>query len=96
MAIGSGLSAQFGLKAETVYGTPVTVDRFLEFLNESLVDDVEPVDVFSLGMGRVQRSSHIVHVVTGASGSVELIVLNKGFGVDRPAAANRRTSLSWR
>jgi hypothetical protein len=80
MAIGSGLSAQFGLKAETVYGTPVTVDRFLEFLNESLVDDVEPVDVFSLGMGRVQRSSHIVHVVTGASGSVELIVLNKGFG----------------
>jgi hypothetical protein len=81
MAIGSGLSSQLGLKAETTYGTPVTVDRFLEYLNESIVDDTSPVDLFQLGMGRVQRSSQIVQVQKGGSGSVEFNVLTKGFGV---------------
>jgi hypothetical protein len=33
---GSGLSAQVGLKAETTVGTEVTVDKFYEFLSESL------------------------------------------------------------
>lgn len=36
MAIGSGLSAQVGLKAETVVGTEVVVDTFFEILDEGL------------------------------------------------------------
>ena len=36
MAVGSGLGASIGVKAETVFGTPVVVDRFYEFLSEGL------------------------------------------------------------
>jgi hypothetical protein len=35
-AYGGGLSAQWGFKAETTVGTQVVVDKFLEFLSESL------------------------------------------------------------
>ena len=39
MAVGSGLAAQFGWKAESTYGTAVTVDRFLPFRSETIQDD---------------------------------------------------------
>lgn len=36
MPYASGLSAQLGIAAESVWGTPVTVTKFYEFLNETL------------------------------------------------------------
>lgn len=36
MATGTGLDSQFGFKLETTYGTAVTVDKFLDFNEESL------------------------------------------------------------
>lgn len=36
MPFGSGLSSQFGYKAESVYGTAVTVDRFIPHLGETV------------------------------------------------------------
>lgn len=39
MAVGSGLAAQFGWKAETTYGTAVVVDRFLPLRSENISDE---------------------------------------------------------
>lgn len=79
--IGSGVGSQFGFKAETTYGTPVTVDRFVEFNTESLVDEMEYLQSYGIGSGRVARSTLMTAVKTGASGSIEFDVLTKGMGL---------------
>jgi len=81
MAIGSGLSAQLGVKAESVYGTPVVVDRFYEFNNESMKVDEAKVYSMGLGRGRFQRGDRVKSYIKSAAGSVELDVLNKSFGL---------------
>ena len=53
MATGSGISGQFGLKAETAWGTAVTVDRFYEILSENI--QAEPDRLESAGIRSGQR-----------------------------------------
>jgi hypothetical protein len=48
----SGLSGQVGTVAETVYGTPVTVTRFYEFLSENFVYNPAFLDGMGLKAGQ--------------------------------------------
>ena len=77
------LDAQFGIKAESTYGTPVTVDRFHELM---------PGDGFDYRPNRVQGSGLRVGAIGPRAnrrvtpngdygGSFNLEVLSKGFGV---------------
>ncbi len=79
MPIGSGLSSQLGVKAETTWGTAVTVDRFFEFNSAGL--QWEPTWVEGQGLragvlykrdGRTQQTRFTV------SGDVELEHVQKG------------------
>ena len=82
MAIGSGLSGQFGGKAESTYGTAVTVDRFWEFTSESIEPDVATIDIKGIRAGsRIQRTDRTARIVRGYAGSIELPVLNKNMGL---------------
>jgi len=77
----SGFLSQLGVKAETTYGTGVTVDRFFEFDSESMAVEVGRVESSSIRAGsRAMRSDRRVPYVIGASGAFELPVLSKGFG----------------
>lgn len=53
MATASGLSGQLGMKAESAWGTAVTVDRFYEILSENI--QAEPDHVESEGIRSEQR-----------------------------------------
>jgi len=79
MSIGSGLASQFGIKEETVYGTPVTVDRFLEIESSSVVTKVGKVESPVLG-SQYLKASHVSTYVAGAEGDVIWPVMSKGFG----------------
>ena len=77
----SGFLGQLGVKAETTYGTGVTVDRFFEFDSESLAVEVGRVESSAIRAGsRAMRSDRRVPYMMGAAGSFELPVLSKGFG----------------
>lgn len=81
MAIGAGISGQVGMKAESTYGTPVTVDRFYEFLSEGIDIDILSIDAPMIGGGRFLRNDRVKKVLRGARGPIEFVVLNKGFGL---------------
>lgn len=75
------LDCSIGFKKETTYGTAVTVDRFLEFTEESLDFDRQ----FTQGAGmrpgsRVARSARRVMTREGAAGDVSLEVPTRGLG----------------
>lgn len=81
MATGSGLDAQFGFKAETIWGTAVTVDHFLEFNSESL--NMEPTFLEPTGLRpgvKHKRSSRVRISRRSVSGDVEMEVATKGMG----------------
>jgi len=60
MPYGSGLSAQVGVKAETTVGTAVTVDRFYEFLDESLAHSTTWLEGQGLKAGQAfKRASRV-------------------------------------
>lgn len=78
--IGSGLSSQLGVKAESTYGTAVTVDRFIEFNSEGL--EAEVVHLMTRGLGqRFQRSSRVRSYVKRGQGAIAFDVMNTGHGV---------------
>lgn len=79
MAIGSGLSSQFGMKEETVYGTPVTVDRFLEIESSDVVTTLGKVESPVLG-SQYLKTNAVSTYVAGAEGEIVLPVMSKGFG----------------
>lgn len=82
MSIGSGISAQLGMKAESVYGTPVTVDRFFEFESEAIDIDIAKVDAPLLGGGRFLRNDRVKTFLRGAGGAINFgPVMNKNFGL---------------
>lgn len=81
MAIGSGLSAQLMMKAESAYGTPVTVDRAYEFNTESISHDLVEIGSGGLGRGTVLRSDRVKSFTRNHSGDIEMDVLNKNFGL---------------
>lgn len=76
------LLSQLGFKAESTYGTPVTVDRFTEFNSCDIA--LERAAVMSKGLRtgtRVQRSDRFMPYTVGASGTIALDVPTKGFGL---------------
>jgi hypothetical protein len=75
-------NTQLGLVAETTYGTPVAPTRFYEF--NSCDVQLERGAVMSQGLRvgrRVQRADRFMPYTMGASGSIELDVPTKGFGI---------------
>lgn len=79
MAIRSGLANQFGMKLESVYGTPVTVDKFIYINNESMKADVGKIESPFLG-GLVMRASQVSTYTSGGMGDIEFPYFNKGMG----------------
>lgn len=79
MAIGSGLDTQHGMKAESVYGTPVTVDSFTDIESETVkavVTKIESAPVRGLTM----RKANVKTVISGAGGDIVYPFYNKGMG----------------
>jgi hypothetical protein len=75
------LETQLGVKAESTWGTAVTVDKFFEFNSESINLETGRVESSALRASqRVQRSDRFTPYILGAAGSIELDVLSKGFG----------------
>lgn len=75
------LDAQIGYKKESAYGTPVTVDSFVEFIAE----DLDYAITFAQGAGmrvgqRIDYSDRRVKVKEEASGSFTVEVQSKGHG----------------
>ncbi len=80
MSIQSDVS--LGLKKETVYGTAVTVDRFVEFDSESMQWDPKFIQGMGMRVGRVlPDAGRRVLVSSTASGGFELEVLSSGAGI---------------
>jgi hypothetical protein len=81
MATGSGLDAQFGFKAETTWGTAVTVDHFLEFNSESLTNEPTFLEPTGLRPGvKHKRASRVRISRRSITGDVQLEVATKGLG----------------
>lgn len=91
MAIKTGIAGQVGGKAEGIYGTPVTVDRFWEFVSEGIDIDIAKVDAPMVGAGRFLRNDRVKTFLRGAGGPVDFIVLNKGFGLLMEHAIGQNT-----
>lgn len=73
MPIGSGISAQLGYKAESVFGTAVVVDQFNDFNSESLQLEQTWTEPKGLAAGRlVPLASRMVQTTRSASGPVEM------------------------
>jgi hypothetical protein len=82
MAIPSGLSAQFALVDETVYGTAVTVTRFYEFRGEGLKQDISRIESTALRSGqRVLRSDRWAAGKKSVGGDATFELANKSFGL---------------
>ena len=85
MAIRSGLATQFGIKLETTYGTPVTVDKFTYMNSESMKADVGKIESPFLG-GLTLRTSQVSTYTSGGMGDIEFPYFNKGMGTLLKAA----------
>lgn len=77
----ASMDFQAGFKDESVYGTPVTVDRFFEYESESIEENEGRTegDPLRVGSGFV-RSDRFTPYFAGASGNMQMAVLTKGFG----------------
>lgn len=72
MTTGSGLDAQLGYKVESTVGTPVTVDKFLEFNSEGLEFDPSWIEPTGLRVGtKYKRGSRLVQSRKMVSGPIE-------------------------
>lgn len=75
------LATQFGWKAESVYGTPVVVDRFFEVESFEIVPEIERIEPpVRRSATRGTREDRFVPVVKGYAGSLKLPVMTLGFG----------------
>jgi len=82
MAIGSGLGAQIGIAAESVYGTFVAPAKFIEFTKESLVLKKTTAQSAGIAAGRLlPLSSRRVVTQRQGSGTLDMEVTNKGMGL---------------
>lgn len=82
MATGSGLDAQIGFVAESAWGTPVTVTRFIEFNSESLEMTPTFLEPTGLRVGtKYKRVSRIRQSRKTVSGDVEFDLATKGMGL---------------
>lgn len=106
MAIGSGLSGQLGIKAETTWGTPVTVDKFYEFNSASLSWEPTWVEGQGLRAGATyKRDTRTQQTRFGVTGDVAMEYVTKGgmgllwkhalgSGITAPAAIALTTAFS--
>lgn len=77
------LDGQFGMKKETTYGTPVTVDRFYEVLSDTS-HNLDPMRISGVGLrsgSAVQRSARVVAGVGKGTVTVKAEIQSKGMGV---------------
>jgi hypothetical protein len=82
MAVGSGLSASFGIATETVVGTPVVVTRFMEFDTETMQLKKMIAQGSGLrGGGLVKRAQRRNQVARQAGGDVSFDPTTNGFGL---------------
>lgn len=79
----AALDHQLMIKKESVYGTPVVVDRAFELNSESIEDSYGRVegDPLRAGGAGVLRSDRHTPYYAGASGNIQMDVLSKGFGI---------------
>lgn len=82
MATGSGLDAQLMVAQESTWGTPVTVTRGLEFLSESLNQDITYTDSAGLRVGTTfKRTSRTKQARVNVSGDIEIEIATLGMGL---------------
>jgi hypothetical protein len=82
MAIGSGLGGSFGIVPETVYGTYVAPTRFHEVNKANMKKVKNTVQGGGLAAGRfAQLGSRRVVTTQAGTGSVEMELPSKGFGI---------------
>lgn len=81
MAIKTGLAAYMGLKAESVYGTAVTVDRFFYFESGFIVPISRKRRVRARGAGIVNRTNLTTTTTIGGRGQFVVPVMDKSFGI---------------
>lgn len=75
----SGYLGQFAVKTESVVGTAVTVDRPFEVSSAAIKAQPKRIEIPTIRAGaRFMR--HRPPYVDGASGSIEMPILTKGFG----------------
>ena len=93
MATGTLQDASIGYKAESVYGTPVVVDRFVEFVDESFEWDPKRVQGQGIRVGsKVARSAMRVTTQTSAKGDLTVEMTSKGLGTLLAAAVGAGVS----
>ena len=82
MALKTALAAQVGLVKEVTYGTYVAPTRFIEFVSESMKQEIDRVESKAIrANSRVMRSDDWASGTKGVSGDVELELWNKSFGL---------------
>lgn len=82
MSIPSGLAAQVGVGEESSYGQAASIDRFLEFVSESIVASDERVESAALAAGRrVLRTGRWGPGAKSVEGSLEVELADVGLGV---------------
>lgn len=82
MPSGAGLDAQLGIGVESTWGTAVTVNKFFEFLSESL--NMTPTYLDSAGIRAGQRYKRVTRTIISrknVSGDVQFEVGTKGMGL---------------
>lgn len=87
------LDSSIGVKKETVFGTPVTVDRFPEFISESLSFKNSYAQSAGKRVGsRMARATGRVLEKVAAGGQIQLEAVTKGLGLWLDAALGTSTS----
>lgn len=81
MALRTGLANQFGLKVESVYGTPVTVDRFFYAKDFSVTWVPRKQRIRGMGAGMFDRTTMQVTNVIGWKAKSVHTVMDKSFGL---------------
>lgn len=81
MATGTGLDAQLGYKAETVVGTAVTPDRFIEFDSEGLNWEPTWLEPTGLRVGtKYKRASRVVQSRQTVTGPIKFQHATRNMG----------------
>ncbi len=81
MALKSGLAAQLGLKEETSWGVPATVDQFVPLVSETMTHEVERLESAGIIAGRqLLTDDQWADGNIVASGDVQLELYNRSMG----------------
>ncbi|MBK7450569.1 MAG: hypothetical protein IPJ47_14570 [Anaerolineales bacterium] len=73
---------QLGIANESTFGTPVTVSRFFEYESESMEESYGRTEGDPLRVGSAfKRGDRFTPYLEGVSGSVQMAVMTKGFGI---------------